>query len=245
MLVGDNASGDALRLIHTGDGGRHWVTATASAPPRDGETGRMYVGDMVFASARRGWITGSVGGSVPAVYATTDGGGSWTVQRLSPPAGYDLAGAGLTGPLFPGGTADGFLVFRVSLPVPANSPPRSVNFRTFLYPTHDGGRTWLSPVALPATAPSDTVSCVGFLDASHWWLSGWRELWTTGDGGRTWQHFAPTFSGDGRFGCVTFADPVHGYAELVSGPATAALERIGYLESRDGGKTWSPTSLPQ
>jgi photosystem II stability/assembly factor-like uncharacterized protein len=235
----------ALTLYQTTDGGSHWITVTRSdrQSPAGGLPVTTIINRMAFTSRSTGWITAR-GSAGPAVHLTTDGGRTWSSQRLALAPGYSPTASEAHAPVFPGGGREGFLPVYVDLPVPPGSPARSYYVRVLIYRTQDGGRTWSSPVVLPSTAASDTVISGGFLDADHWWLAGWKELWVTSDGGKKWAHFQPQLIETGRFGGMSFADAKHAYAVLVTGPATAALERFSYLESVDGGATWHSAQLP-
>jgi photosystem II stability/assembly factor-like uncharacterized protein len=247
ILSGDGPDPSSLanvRLYRTTDGGLHWSEANHSTKQTtSGSIPLTGVLDhLTFRDASSGWITARES-SGPAVYATTDGGRTWHGQKLPPAPGYDLKGAYPLAPLFPSGSLEGLLPVQVWLPLPPGSPGRSTYSRMILYRSQDGGRTWSSPVVLPATSPTDSGVSGGFL-GSYWWLAAWREIWVSQDAGRTWSHLQPHLAQDERITNVGFADSMHAYGQLIAGPATAALEHVSDIESTDGGLTWHPVQLP-
>jgi len=100
----------------------------------------------------------------------------------------------------------------------------------------DKGRQWTAPVA-PASASLSGVADFHFVDALRGWAispygSGEGTVFTTVDGGVTWQAVAATRSSFG-FLAIRFGDAAHGVAV---GPTGVAMV------SADGGATWSPRS---
>jgi photosystem II stability/assembly factor-like uncharacterized protein len=109
---------------------------------------------------------------------------------------------------------------------------------TRLQATVDGGRTWQERPLPPAER-----SALGawFLDADHGWyldlrvLSGTgvpRDMFRTGDGGRTWEQVWHGTSGTAQQ--PVFRDPLHGWMAA----------DLSVLRTADGGRTWDAVAAP-
>jgi hypothetical protein len=110
--------------------------------------------------------------------------------------------------------------------------------------TADGGRTWRTAVLDGSFDPSPVI---GAIDRDRAWLvashvpGGTESLFTTVDGGATWQHTAelpPTST-------VRFVSPDEAWAfdDGLSGALTNRGLRLVW-HSLDGGATWSSRSVP-
>jgi photosystem II stability/assembly factor-like uncharacterized protein len=138
-------------LLKTEDGGATWQRVEPTGHDMDTVLVRV-----VFADALHGWTFGEEG----ALYATTDGGRSWTRQRV-PTRHLLLGGAFLD-------AAQGWLVGAGA---------------TLLHTT-DGGAQWSAPFT---SAPTDArLNAITFADARHGWAVGAGGLvLATTDGGRS------------------------------------------------------------
>jgi photosystem II stability/assembly factor-like uncharacterized protein len=153
--------------------------------------------DVSFADANNGWIVGAVptdGDSQAAIYATHDGGWTWTQQFISGVHHFylhdvealDASTAWAVGQGSLSGTGEKKLV------------------------THDGGETW---TLLPETANGGALEALDFVDAQHGWAVGfYGSIIATDDGGASWHvqeqavsYEKPWFSG------VHFADLKNGW----------------------------------
>lgn len=239
-----------LSLYGTTDGGLHWRVLTQSdTHPSSGHLPLdMSLNHLLFATASKGWVTGQITSGPRAretvVYLTTDGGRTWQRQHLPPAQGEDVSKATAEGPVI---DAAGTVVLPVvvNLPPPGKAPIGDGDqaARVALYGSPDGGTTWACPALWPR--PSDVTRTGGLLDASHWWLTGTRDLWTTSDAGRTWVHLQPVLPAVAALVAVDFASPGYGFADAVtSAPGTEPLQ-YSYLQTTDGGLTWVPApSIP-
>jgi photosystem II stability/assembly factor-like uncharacterized protein len=149
------AVGSRGLIIHTADGGRHWVRQPS------GVTADLL--DVAFADAGHGWAGGQSG----RLLRTVDGGRHWTTTRLGSPPGVrqlsfadDTHGIALLNMLRPDilVTADGGRTWTtVHLPVPTDRPTAvtmedashavliaySVTQRiSHTWTSSDGGKTW-------------------------------------------------------------------------------------------------------
>jgi len=191
------------RILHTADGGRHWVIQFRTRPAAQ-------LGTVDFADARHGWVTGT-----SEFLATTDGGAHWrslpepcqairAVHFVSPHDGFAVAGgnlpyAGVSSPPFAGGVLLG---------------------------TSDGGQHWR-----PMATPSD-VQTVCFSDTRRGWMGAGGSIYGTVNGGRTWTLAVRGRARSDTLAEVECAGSGAGWAELI-GPGVAMGNRpqIGYHAS--------------
>ena len=184
------------------DGGTSWNLRNA------GGVAQASITSLWFFDGREGLALADDGSSV----RTADGGKTWTAAESDTYAWYRLQ--------FLGDGSVGWLISR------RGTIARSV----------DKGRTWTMP-SDPASASLVGVTDFHFIDALHGWAVapfgiGLGTVFTTVDGGLTWQAVAATRSSQGFF-AIRFADASHG---IVVGPSGVAMV------SSDGGATWGPRS---
>ena len=161
--------GAPLTVEHTTDGGVTWV------PQYVYDNANLYAVD--FISPTTGWASGDYQPSensngLPGIFATTDGGSTWTKERL--PAGAP----DMTGLQF----LDASNGWAVGTSYDENENP----LRGWALHTSDGGKTWTSVTGL-ADSLAETVH---FSDPSDGWVGGLNGVYATTDGGATWQQVA-------------------------------------------------------
>jgi photosystem II stability/assembly factor-like uncharacterized protein len=244
-IAADNAH---ILLARTTDGARTWtdVTPAAALPmlttlnsyealdPVDGD--RAYLAVSHATSASGGPV------STTAVFATADGGGTWTesavFQTSSPAAQLSFADA-----------SHGWLLLGPTFTAPGEPA-------TWLYQTSDGGLHWspAATVAPPGNYGSNSFCQplnLTFLTATTGWVvigcRGDAEFLVTQDGGGSWAtqplplpagalglNDGPAFLTGPQFtggtGFLTVAPPP---------PGTPFL-----LDTRDAGQTWPLLTLP-
>ncbi|MCA1613090.1 MAG: hypothetical protein LC800_02815 [Acidobacteria bacterium] len=169
-----------------------------------------------FVDERAGWAVGGNG----ALLSTADGGADWKVRaRLTPDTLRDV---------FFTDASNGWLVCERSVYALA----RAEEPRSYLMRTTDGGETW-SRVALTADDAGVLLSRVVFADAERGWAFGeMGALYSTRDGGATWQRQrAPT---QRLLLGASFLDASRGW--LVGAAGTV-------LRTEDGGATWRPAAV--
>jgi hypothetical protein len=203
-------------LLFTADGGATWSepamrSATAGA---DGLTGDPY-----FLDSKIGWLAGGAPGT--RLWATRDGGTSWTLQQLAVPAGYlDDQGGFWGAPTF----------FDQANGVVARTFDNNQSTVLVIYRSSDAGRTW-QPVAHPAPA---TASSWSFPSLADWmlWDPYHTTMWRSTDQGGSWTRSVPT--GLPSDAAPVMTDALHGWA--LSGTDSAAA----LLVTSDGGRSWAP-----
>jgi photosystem II stability/assembly factor-like uncharacterized protein len=213
------------RVLVTHDGGATW---TEGAPLRNVQALER-VGTDVWV------IQGSCAVVGPCDYQlliSSDVGRTWQAATVQP----EIAGYGAR--LVRAGPQDTWIISG------GGELPR------YLLATHDGGSTW-QELSIPCTNSGGHVVAV---DAAHLWFlcssipgagSEPKWLYTSSDGGETWQLVAET-SWPGFVGLSNM--PMSGYAHHLAATsperAFIGLGRGGLLLTKDGGRTWTRTEVP-
>lgn len=188
-------------LLKTSDGGGSWARVEVTR----GADVDLKLAGVRFAGRDHGWVFGEMG----ALFATRDGGATWTRQR-APTRHVLLGGAFLdarTGWLSGGGLT--------------------------LLKTADGGDNWEAAAVTPPAAHGGRASlrlnAVCFVGPKRGWAVGAGGLvLSTEDGGGTWR---PQSSGAAEdLYDVKFLDEREGWAVGGGG---------AMLHTRDGGRTWA------
>lgn len=226
----------------TGDGGQTW---RATEPLQLDDLPYEYFAPRALGSAdgQHGWLLAHLGAGMShdyiAIFTTADGGETW--QRVADPlANPDLQPCNKSGLIFT--TArEGWLTGDC----PGLMPP------LFLFHTTDGGETWtqleLPPPAPEVTATGDqcgipqlaaisdqtlalTVRCIDFQEEQEQ-SQAW--LYTTTDGGQTWQ----AQSLPEAAGIFTFLDGSEGWYLAANESQPDEDSRI--YHTTDAGATWA------
>jgi photosystem II stability/assembly factor-like uncharacterized protein len=240
MDLGAAMGQDPVRVYRTGDGGARWSLAAESppppadqqapGPPSTGPSGISTGCDktgITFASPRDGWLTTDCNALSGALLASHDGGVTWQPQPLPiPPGACMSAGCQAFPPQF--SSRAGLITI-----APGNRPP-------YLLRTDNGGLSW-HLLTVPAAARR--FASADLIDARHAVLVPGpspgtvrgviRELWFTGDGGRTWAAVGQgvALSPDAT---ISFASPAAGFAwdsEVAGVPPL--------YTTTSGGRTWA------
>ena len=199
----------------------------------------LAIQDMKFASLRRGVAVGVLTErgkkSRPVSLTTSDGGATWTTERTQ---GFGRSLFFLNESLGWMVTTDG------------------------LWKTVESGRSWTK---LARSGFTKWLHQVYFLDANKGWAIGERKsVYMTLDGGSKWSRVAAVDQVDTKpenttFRAIGFADALNGMIVGQSAPPPPPNRLPAYLqpelsnrreqphlmillETRDGGKTWQPTT---
>lgn len=184
FAAGTNFPNEPAGVVRSVDGGQNWTTLTLDPAP-------VLLVDIHFDDANTGWVVGAVDDVnhpdrdtirrdvTPAVYATEDGGETWTNV---------VAGLAREGQ-FPRGEW-GWKVQRLS------AQTLLVSTENFLdgaiLRSDDLGASW-ARLKINDRQRNANLEGIGFLDSQHGWVGGWGDLFFQGgytsetrDGGKTW-----------------------------------------------------------
>ncbi len=189
------AVGDRGDIIHTADGGKRWKKQKDAALP---------LHTIFFLNEKEGWVGGGMG----TLLRTTDGGKTWNKQNIN--AGADIAG-----------------IFFL------NSSTGWVLSSGTVYRTENGGNAWEASelpsvmIGPQTSSPTDFgwQGSVYFLNEQKGWATlGIWYIFSTEDGGKTWQENQVLTSVDR----ISFTDEKNG-----------CMAAASILCTEDGGKTWN------
>jgi len=231
---GLRGSEHAVELFQTGDGGQTWSGVFHNDPQRPGAASSLPLfgikTGLTFRDANNGWVSGSLSedGTTHAgaifLYATRDGGLSWSPQALPVPSGYERCQFTPAAPIFFG--QEGFLPLLIY---------READVLRVFYVTHDGGQTWTGNPADPSMAIPEPGR-YAFADAIHGWSwDGSANYWFTVNG----VNWSGTFSSLDLSGQLIQLDFVPGG----TGWALTRIDDYGRAQlyrSQDGGASWTP-----
>ena len=236
-------SGPAL-VYRTTDGANTWTQVGRLSAPN-----LVWLG-ISFASASDGYITTSAGFANSQVwtaplplFATHDGGATWTNFDLSaPPRGAFIEGL-MT---FTAGT--GIMIVEASKVDACPSQPGCFSMTLagrYLYSTADGGHTWTGPRSI-------AHGYVDVIDPSRELLLNASGFATSTDGGKTWSASQAFAAPRGWFATgAQFIDAQRGFITLSNTsegnfPGAGAYGPSGktaLVYTSDGGSSWQPVPL--
>lgn len=215
-------SAQQLFISMTHDGAATWELVTAAGVADARCKGRPSLVDAqhAFLAAR----DDTAAPAAPTVYASADGGRTWSVSRPMPsPPGFTIAGPGdmwLPGPVRSFGSTLLIDVFG----------QKTSGSAEFAYRATDGGASW----TYASTAP--IASRIAFVTASRWLqISSPNDSRETTDGGATWHAYTTDYQqAAGVAPQIVFGDANVGYATV-----RGALQR-----TVDGGAHWTLLHTP-
>jgi len=219
---------DTVPLYETKDGGLSWTPAQISDIAIPGvcsidvlKTRSIHEGEV----AGRVYIHAAGRANGPAKLLRSENGGqSWTLIDLSDRAGMILDVKFLdpnTGFVFAASNGDVAQSYALILK------------------THDGGRTWrevyrsrrLGELTWKASFPTTSVGYVTIQNGDP--ANSQQRVAKTVDGGEHWIEISLVTKKDVEELGIGFLDPLHGWAGTTGGS----------FETRNGGKTWTPSTL--
>ncbi len=263
--IGWDISGSGTYMIlKTTDGGRHWKTMLKCLPTQDMGKGFIKECSTDFHSASVATVVqpeyeSKTQTSRIRIFHTSDGGQTWqssviNARDLETPAVFvdGLHGWELTTDHFPG-------------PDPGSA---YIGGQIALYRTADGGKTWQRTASGPSTSqiasttddaygipPFAASSRMQFVTPSIGWLIGtglrpdmsnFSWLYVTHDAGSSWHKVAISFPPQAlALWKPTFFTEQDGlFPVLTSGPAPQYARGTMLYTTRDGGQTWTSTTVP-
>jgi photosystem II stability/assembly factor-like uncharacterized protein len=224
-LVGLSAamSHEAVAIFRTTDGGTTWSKVFTNDPGIPGSSDSLpLVGDkngITAPDAIHAWVTGAQpSDNFIYVYASQDGGSTWTHQNLAMPAGF---GGAMTGPSLPVffGSKDAVL------PVLFFANNNGTDF----YVSHDGGQSWSASTPV---AQGGSVAAGSAVDFFVW--DGGTTLNASHDAGITWSTITPNVNIKDNLVSIQFVNATTGWA--VSSDAASHYQ---LYKTTDGGLTWT------
>jgi photosystem II stability/assembly factor-like uncharacterized protein len=201
-------------VLRTIDGGENW--SSLNSLPAD-----FYPACIFGIDSRRAWMGGGLMGQGGTIFATANGGMSWTRQAYPAPR-VEFVFRGLW-------FADSAYGFALGDP--------SLAGRIVLLRTTDGGVTWNHLAYEPTSVEFTSASLICGTDRQHIWFGGADSLvHRTTDGGETW---SSAKVGAGPILSLAMHDNSAGIAcsapAYLNGPAT-------YARTTDGGASWQALS---
>jgi len=207
-------------FARTTDGGATWQEGTISTAPTT-----YYVGDLAALDASFAWVAMYDGSGLTSggVFATSDGGATWTRQ----PTAFDGSG----------GFANIVRFFDANNGICAGDARLNDNFE--IYTTTDGGQAWarvpnaqLPPLPNPSHGEHFYVACRGDHGNCMWFATCQGRMIRTTDRGQTWAAFSV---GSTTYGSLAFGDSLHGIFHP---------EGMKPMRTTDGGVTWNLLPMP-
>jgi photosystem II stability/assembly factor-like uncharacterized protein len=226
FVPGTQCQQQAFELWHTTDGAASW-TLLARVEPGPGAIGISFgqcKGAVSFTDPLRGVLPAMDTTTPPTMYRTSDGGQSWTGQRIPDPPGFTTSGGGNA--LQPGRASwFGSTLLFDALTYVEGKPNRHV-FRS-----NDSGKTW-AQVRIVADATQPIV----FVTPVRWLRFSGPPALETIDQGLTWHAYQTDYQ-QGAAPVppnVVFASPSVGYAAV----------RFSLQRTVDGGEHWTALRMP-
>ncbi|GCF06466.1 hypothetical protein KDI_00300 [Dictyobacter arantiisoli] len=224
---GTDLTEQPVAVFRTMDGGANWYRIDSSQPVgagiRNVPPAAGIKSGISFHTPTEGWVTEvSTSDNRNVLYHSQDAGYTWSAQSVSLLAGK---AARSFPPQF-------FQHDSGIMPIELNVDSHPIVMCT----TVDGGKTWTG--SRPAAEITSTVS---FINILHGWAAGNSRhpgtIYSTDDGGNTWQVAAQLGSALVSITQLQFISPMDGWAIGIS----KNMENQLYL-TLDGGKTWNQSS---
>jgi photosystem II stability/assembly factor-like uncharacterized protein len=216
------ADGANTAIERTMDGGETWIPLYVASGAS--------LSAVQFLDADTGWASGTFGSefsnsSKPMLFSTANGGFTWTAHRLPKDA--------------PSMTGLQFVSSSEGWAVGTDYDWKTEVETGWALHTTDGGATWTRVDALTDALPN----VVHFIDAGHGYVAGDDGVWSTADGGATWEQVAP---GYGVY-ALAATDAAHVWAGG-SGFLTSTVDGSGDSAAPatlldDGYSTWSNSDV--
>ena len=181
-------------LAKTTDGGNTW-----ESKQRSSGSGTFYYTEIEFADLNTGYAVGMFDHKNTVLRKSVDGGTSWVDVETTQIPGY-VTSVSVLGPDDIWVGAGKFN--SAQLPYPAS-----------IYHSTDGGVTWTPQIIGESFELPDLVTGVHFFDQLNGFAMNSRQVFSTSDGGQTWNHtfVEPLYGVSINFYAYSWPDPQHGY----------------------------------
>lgn len=225
---GANSATVETHVYRSANRGETWRKVASASVASSDELPDIVGGDprITFLNATTGWITQSHPRYLSEwsyLYATRDGGRTWSHRKLPLPPQRAPSWTGMMAPRF-FTKRDGILpVFYADNDRLSH---RAIVPFVLIYATRDGGKTWKYTTPISVTQ----WGALSFADINHGWLADGNVLYTTSDGGRQWKAIRHRAFTD--VNQLDFISPRLGWAVRRTRPFLT--------KTLDGGRTWSP-----
>jgi len=231
-------------------GGAGQPTASAQPGPSLTPGTSIKISFLKMLDPQNGWSIAQVDTDLFAhILLTSDGGKSWKDRTPAAPL-LEAPADGLDAVAFFNSTQQAWVIFYSRMPQVGEPSP-------VIWRTADGGATWsksssleLSGVEVEFQVPSD----LGFLDALHGWvmlhigagmMHDYIAVFTTSDGGSTWQKVLDPTTGQSIMSCqksgLAFTTAMNAW---LSGNCPGLMPSLFLYRSTDGGLNWEEINLP-
>ena len=240
-------------VFHTTDGGLTWIQ-TARLDVNQvfsyGQRGGSLQGSLMFRDSSTGWFDGATysGTDIPIVephlYATRDGGRSWSVQILptTPAISLNSSNASISLPQFYNPLQGILVVTKFGGSGGSGGSGGPVLQGLYFYSTVDGGAHWTSPQALVLPGGVTFLRTLKVIDAGHWFiLSDSAGIASTTDGAKHWTTIGDWPRADEHVFAIDFQDAETGWAEVIGAGTHPTL---AIYRTTDGGAHWTRLSAP-
>lgn len=202
---GATAGSESVELFQTADGGAAWTSVFHDDPGQAGSSDSLPLAGikngMTFRDTQTGWVTGSLPAAGEVyLYITQDGGISWSQQNVSLPAGFQAYQYLTQAPVFFGNVG--------ILPLTIYQPDGTgLTFFT----SQDGGLNWTGDPADAKQVIQPGLPAIA--DALHFWSwDGGTSLYTSRDGGQTWENAKASLDLGGNLARLDFVPGFTGWA---------------------------------
>lgn len=221
--LGAGAGSMGVGIFQTTDSGATWTQTYTNDPNQQGAGNSLPLGGLkdglTPTNMQDAWVGGiTYATGVIYLYATHDGGRTWTQSSVQIPDGYSQAQFETTGPVFASSTV-GYLPVHVS-------SQNGVMLAVYL--SRDGGASWLlTPSLIPMGASTSVISekSVVAWNGTNFYL--------TTDAAQTWSTIAPDIKFSDNFAGMDFVSGSTGYVLTNDGSGNFGL----YLTT-NGGVNW-------
>lgn len=216
-------------LMSTNDGGKSWKQLLDTTEDEASGVPIYWPKHFHFTSEQQGWMIGNEESADVRLYATSDGGKTWSPQGVAPVENGLFTAS--YGPYFRGSQT-------ATLPVTAGLTDGSTS-NLLTYRTTDGGKTWKLGEVLSAPGFTE-FRALTFRTANEGWSLGLNEKGTpvihqTRNGGQSWNTLNPQGleSISEVILDLDFASPTRGWTINKAEDGTLTL-----FETRNGGRSW-------